>query len=52
MTQYFFKALLHQNVFIYLETDYLKRFYFLALFCTVFFCHDHEMIDQFELLLL
>lgn len=46
MTQSFFKVLLHQNVFIYLETDYLKRFYFSALFCTVFFCHDHEMIDQ------
>lgn len=45
MTQSFFKVLLHQNVFIYLETDYLKRFYFSALFCTVSFCHDHEMID-------
>lgn len=41
--------LLQQNVFIYLDvTDYLKilDFFFSALFCTVFFCHYHEMIDQ------
>ena len=45
MTQSFLKYCCI-NVFIYLETDYLKRFYFSALFCTVFFCHDLEMIDQ------
>lgn len=44
----FFTVSLHQNVFIYLENWVLEnvRFYFSALFCAVFFCHDHEMIDQ------
>lgn len=50
----FFKVLLQQNVFIYLDvTDYLKilDFFFSALFYTVFYCHYHEMIDQCDLLL-
>ncbi len=53
MTQSFFKVLLQQNVFIYLDvTDYLKilDFFFSALFCTVFFCLYHEMFDQCDLL--
>lgn len=53
MTQSFFKVLLQQNVFIYLDvTDYLNilEFIFSALFCTVFFCHYHEMIDQCDII--